>query len=221
MLKAAILDMDGVISNSEPLHLLTFNAAFAPYKVKISKDYWARHYTGTGSVFIVKDLIKRYKLKANAASLVKARMGLFQKGVLAGKLKKTAGFDKFYSFLKAHKIRAMVASGGHKENLKAALQMLGLPRMKFIGLEDVKHRKPHPEAFLRAAKLLHAKPSECIVFEDAFAGFEAARRAKMKCIALATTLPIEEIKKQNGVHAIISDFNEKKLYSQLNMLLKN
>jgi len=202
------------------LHLLTFNAAFAPYGVKISKEYWARNYTGTGSVFIVKDLIKRYKLKANANALVKARMDLFQEGVLAGKLKKTPGFDKLYSFLKAHKIRCMVASGGHKENLKAALKILGLGKMKFIGLEDVKNRKPHPEAFLRAARLLKAKPQECIVFEDAFAGFEAAKRAKMKCIALSTTLPVSEIRKQKGVHIIISDFNEKKLYSQLKMLLK-
>ncbi|MBS3069813.1 HAD family phosphatase [Candidatus Micrarchaeota archaeon] len=220
MLKAVILDMDGVVTNSEPLHLLTFNAAFAPYRVRILKEYWARNYTGRGSIFIVKDMLRRHGLKADANGIMKKRAALFQQGILEGKLRPTAGFMRFWKFLKKSGLKAIVASGGHRKHLKAAIAGLGLAgKLKYVGMEDVKVQKPHPEVFLKAAKKMGAKPSECVVFEDSLAGLEAARRAKIKCIALATTLPVGEIKKQKGVHAIISDFREKRLYAQMKMLL--
>lgn len=221
MLKAAILDMDGVVTNSEPLHLLTFNAAFAPYGAKITKEYWAKNYTGRGSIFIVKDMVKKHRIRKSGRKIMEKRAALFQQGILAGKLRATAGFMRFWKFLKKHKLKAIVASGGHRQHLKAAIKGLGLGgKLGYVGMEDVKKQKPNPEVFLRAAKKLGVKPSECIVFEDSLAGFEAARRAKMKCIALSTTLPVEEIKKRKNVNAIISDFREKRLYAQMEMMLR-
>jgi beta-phosphoglucomutase-like phosphatase (HAD superfamily) len=57
----------------------------------------------------------------------------------------------------------------------------------------VTHGKPHPEVFLSAASRLGLDPSRCIVIEDAFAGIEAARRAAMKVVGVATTNPIESL----------------------------
>jgi beta-phosphoglucomutase-like phosphatase (HAD superfamily) len=59
---------------------------------------------------------------------------------------------------------------------------------QFVSREDVKKRKPDPEALLLAAKRLGVKPSECLVFEDSPYGTEASRRAGMKCVALTTSL---------------------------------
>jgi beta-phosphoglucomutase-like phosphatase (HAD superfamily) len=54
--------------------------------------------------------------------------------------------------------------------------------------------KPHPEGYLLAAKALGRDPKDCIVFEDAPAGVQAAIAAGMECIACTTTHTVEELK---------------------------
>jgi beta-phosphoglucomutase-like phosphatase (HAD superfamily) len=49
--------------------------------------------------------------------------------------------------------------------------------------------KPDPAVFLKAARLIGVPSEQCIVVEDAVAGVEAAKRARMKCIAVTTTNP--------------------------------
>ncbi len=53
--------------------------------------------------------------------------------------------------------------------------------------------KPDPEIYLKTAKLLNVSPSNCLVFEDAVVGIDAAKAAGMKVIAVATTHPKEEL----------------------------
>ena len=53
-----------------------------------------------------------------------------------------------------------------------------------VAAEDVTHGKPDPEVFLTAAERLGVRPERSIVVEDAAAGIEAARRARMKSIGV-------------------------------------
>ncbi len=55
-----------------------------------------------------------------------------------------------------------------------------------VSAEDVGISKPHPETFLKAADLLNVNPSDCLVFEDAPKGVEAANSAGMKSVVLTT-----------------------------------
>ena len=48
----------------------------------------------------------------------------------------------------------------------------------------ITHAKPDPEVFLTGAKMLNMPPAQCVVFEDAVAGVEAAHRAGMKCVGV-------------------------------------
>jgi beta-phosphoglucomutase-like phosphatase (HAD superfamily) len=81
-----------------------------------------------------------------------------------------------------------VASGGLTEIVRDTLLFLKLrvgpkEKIKFlIGSDQVTHGKPHPELFLRAAKLLEVEPARCLVFEDAEPGFVAAKAAGMDYI---------------------------------------
>ena len=76
---------------------------------------------------------------------------------------------------------------------------------------DVKRGKPDPEVFLLAAKLLGAQPDDCVVFEDAPAGIEAARRAGMACLVIASTLTDGQIgalaDTRHVVH-VVDDFTD-------------
>ena len=76
---------------------------------------------------------------------------------------------------------------------------------------DVKRGKPDPEVFLLAAKLLGAQPDDCVVFEDAPAGIEAARRAGMACFVIASTLTggqIGALADTRHVVHVVDDFTD-------------
>jgi beta-phosphoglucomutase len=77
----------------------------------------------------------------------------------------------------------------------------------FDGLVDgtmITHSKPNPEIFLKAAAQLGVEPAECVVFEDAEAGVEAALAAGMKCVGVGSP---ENVGKADRIVKNTADFN--------------
>ncbi|MCX8197636.1 MAG: HAD family phosphatase [Candidatus Micrarchaeota archaeon] len=216
-LKAAIFDLDGVVVDSEQAHLRTFNKALLKFGVKISKDFWRRNYTGVGSVAILKDVFRRHGISEDISDVLKKRAEIYHDYIEKKGLKEVPGFMQFFRYLQKNGISAAIASGGHKPHILASMMSLGLPKIPFVGLEDVKNRKPSPEAFLLAAEKLGVSPSECIVFEDSLAGFQAAASAGMPCIALATTLPRKEI--QGKAALVVKNFRSSLLKKAISRLI--
>jgi beta-phosphoglucomutase-like phosphatase (HAD superfamily) len=79
------------------------------------------------------------------------------------------------------------------ENILTIMEMTGLaPWFAAITAErDVKRGKPDPDVFLKAAAKIDRHPADCVVFEDAHVGIEAALRAGAKAVAVGTTHPLE------------------------------
>lgn len=80
----------------------------------------------------------------------------------------------------------LTALGSASKNSETILNQIGL-----IGLFDalvdgnkVTKSKPNPEVFLVGARELNVKPEECVVFEDAIAGVQAAKHGKMKAVGI-------------------------------------
>ena len=68
---------------------------------------------------------------------------------------------------------------------------------------EIKRGKPHPDIFLRATKLLKLQPYNCVVFEDAQAGIDAAKKAGMICVGV-----IRNKNKLKNADILIKDFSE-------------
>jgi beta-phosphoglucomutase len=79
---------------------------------------------------------------------------------------------------------------------------------QIVSADDVTLSKPHPETFLKAAALLGAAPSECIVFEDVPKGAEAASNAGMQAVILTTTHEAHEFTHLQNVLHFAPDFND-------------
>jgi beta-phosphoglucomutase family hydrolase len=77
-----------------------------------------------------------------------------------------------------------------------------------VSADDVKHSKPDPETFLKAASLMKTAPEHCIVFEDAPKGVEAADRAGMAAVALTTMHSKDEFAGYPNVAAFIRDYTD-------------
>ncbi|MEO8961937.1 MAG: HAD family phosphatase [Ginsengibacter sp.] len=86
-----------------------------------------------------------------------------------------------------------------------------------VSADDVTASKPDPETFVRCAELLRVPPENCLVFEDAPKGVEAAQNAGMKAVVLTTMHSKEEFEKYDNVISFIDDYEN---VSPLNFLIK-
>jgi HAD superfamily hydrolase (TIGR01509 family) len=87
--------------------------------------------------------------------------------------------------LRVSQIRPVsVASGGERRVVTRTLELIGLGQTfpVVVTAEDVTHGKPAPDMFLLAAERMGVSPKDCVVFEDAVLGLEAARRAGMASV---------------------------------------
>jgi beta-phosphoglucomutase family hydrolase len=118
------------------------------------------------------------------------------------------GADEFLAEAKRLGIRTAVATASPIPNVEYILD--GLEVRKFfdavVTAADITNGKPHPEAFLKSAEKVGVAPENCLVFEDALGGFEAAYRAGMPSIGIATVNTIAEIMRQNSVVEAHRDF---------------
>lgn len=125
-----------------------------------------------------------------------------------------------FDFLqKAHAagIRMAIGSAAIPFNINFVLDNLNIRHYfaHIVSAHDVLQSKPHPEVFLKAASLLDVTPADCVVFEDAPKGVEAAARAGMKSVVLTTLHHPGEFSAYNNVLAFTKDYHHPSLQALL------
>jgi sugar-phosphatase len=96
--------------------------------------------------------------------------------------------------------RWCVVTSGTRLLASARLQFGGLPIPEvLVTADDVVNGKPHPEPYLKGAKLLGVSPKDCLVIEDAPAGIQAARAGGMKVIGITSTYPASQLSTADAV----------------------
>ena len=96
--------------------------------------------------------------------------------------------------------RWCVVTSGTRLLATSRLQLARIPIPQvLISADDVVNGKPHPEPYLKGARLLGREPAECLVIEDAPAGIAAAHAGGMKVIALTSTYPSPELQQADAV----------------------
>ncbi len=122
------------------------------------------------------------------------------------------GVIEFLEEAKKLGVKMAVSTAAPVMNVEFILD--GLDLRKFfqavVTAADVKEGKPNPEIFLKSAEKLNVAPENCLVFEDAIGGFEAAHRAGMKSIGIATVNSIEDILHLDSVVEAHDDFTNLK-----------
>ncbi len=208
MIKAVLFDFDGVIVDSEPLHMKTFLELLAPYGVEVGIERWYREFAGTGSRHIFEVLVKERGIREDVGALVERRKALYESRVRAGALREMPGVRDFLRLLRERGIKAAIVSGSHRTNVQAALETLSLGQFDLIvSGDDLKERKPDPGPFLFAAKKLGLPSTECLVIEDSISGCEAARRAGMRLVWMKPPVRLAN----QEADLVVSDFQDKAL----------
>lgn len=120
------------------------------------------------------------------------------------------GLTEFLAKAKAQKIKMAIGSAAIPFNINFVLDGLNIRHYieAIVSADDVVISKPDPETFVKAAAILGIKPAECIVFEDAPKGVEAAQNANMPCVVLTTMHEKEDFSAYKNIIAFVKDYND-------------
>ena len=126
------------------------------------------------------------------------------------RLRLIAGLPVFLEAAARHHIRMAIGSAAIPFNIDFVLDNLFIRHyfQTIVSADDVKISKPHPETFLRAAVGMGVSPADCVVFEDAPKGVEAALLAGMSCIVLTTMHSQEEFGQFDNIIGYIADYTD-------------
>ncbi len=183
MLKAVIFDMDGVLIDSEPFHLVVNEKIFANLGINLSEDEY-HSFIGTTHKDMWSTIKKRYNLPQPVPELANMQVSGNINYIKTEKIEAIEGVTDLLSKIKKENIKTGIASSSPTEVIELVIKKLGISNYfsAIVGGEEIKNGKPSPDIFLKAAKHLNAKPSDCIVIEDSKNGVLAAKAAGMKCI---------------------------------------
>ncbi|MGN6249896.1 MAG: HAD family hydrolase [Ginsengibacter sp.] len=118
------------------------------------------------------------------------------------------GLQQFLEKAQKMEIPMAIGSAAIPMNIDFVLDGLDLRHFfkAIVSAADVTTSKPHPETFSRCAQLLDVPPKNCIVFEDAPKGVEAAQNAGMNCVVITTMHSKEEFSQYNNIISFIEDY---------------
>lgn len=198
--------MDGVIIHSNPLHRQAWELYGRRFGIDVDEAMHQRMY-GRRNDDIVRDFFGLHLTPDEVREHGAAKERLYRE--MMGPVFNQSLVPGVREFLERHRdLPIAMATSAEPENVEFLLESARL-RAHFRAVVDghqVRHPKPHPEIYRKAAELLGVAPPDCVAFEDSFAGVQSARAAGMAVVGVLTThdeLP--------GVDLEIRDFNSPEL----------
>jgi beta-phosphoglucomutase family hydrolase len=190
----AIFDWDGVIIDSSRQHEESWERLAREVGKALPEGHFKAGF-GRKNEFIIPNILKWAEEPGEVRRLSLRKEELYREIVLEKGLEPLPGVRTWLDRLAAAGVPCAIGSSTHRKNIEVSLDVLGLRGFfrEIVSAEDVSHGKPDPEVFLKAAGKIGLGPERCVVFEDAHVGIEAAHRAGMRVIAVATTNRIEEL----------------------------
>ncbi len=187
--RAVILDFDGVVADSEPVHLRSFEMFLARYGIQhhFTDDEFARLFVGIPVAGNAEYLIRQFGLALSVPEIVREREQIYRELLKEpGNLAPISGLTALLDAVQARGIALAVASGSPRDQVETVLRGMGLiSRFRVIvTASDVPRNKPAPDVYLRAVQLLGLPTTECLAVEDSATGVAAAQAAGLRVIAV-------------------------------------
>lgn len=206
--RALILDMDGVLADTEPLHQRAWDTALAGVPLERVAAARAR-WVGMASVDIVKELIRAFGLTTPAEELLARKRAAYRAIIsVPGTLLPFPGVREELARWRGFPLA--LATSGIREEVLLVLQILGLSGAfdPIVTATDVPRAKPAPDCYLRAAVGLGVEPSDCAVVEDSEHGIGAAAAAGMHVLAVSPHAAAAGLRVPPGAEAVFASTAE-------------
>lgn len=208
--KYLFFDLDGTLIDSMKYHISSWQDALEKYHIP-ARNVDFKKLGGVTFRESAEILAKEYKIDLTEdlrKKISKTKLDYFEKSF---KPELFPGVKKNLKLLKKNGYKLALVTGTYKK------KVIEIVDLKFkdifdviITSDDVVKGKPHPESFLLAKKHFKAKSVECLVIEDSICGIHSGKKAKLKVLALETTL-----KKKDLVDADMVFKDHEQLFSYL------
>ena len=206
MIETVIFDMDGVIIDSEPIHLEMQDLLFHRYQVQLKPGEY-QNFIGRSSKNMWQELIERFSLKVSVEEVLHQDRTLYHQRLRnEPELAPIPGVKDLIEELHHNNVTLALASSSSMESINLVLELFDLTdffRHRVSGA-DLQYSKPHPEIFHTTAGITQTGNEYCLVIEDSNHGVTAAKRADMKCVGFQN--PNSGNQDLSAADLIIDDF---------------
>jgi mannitol-1-/sugar-/sorbitol-6-/2-deoxyglucose-6-phosphatase len=190
---SVILDMDGLLIDTEPAWRAAETAVFAALGVELSEADLLET-TGVAIGEVVANWVQREpRVGGEGAELSEAELADQITGLVVAHVKAEgepmAGVPQAIEMFHRHRLRLAIASSSPMRLIDAVCERLGLEDIEVrCSAFDVARGKPAPDVYLAAARMLGVVPASCLAIEDSPTGVLAAKAAGMRCLAVPDPL---------------------------------
>lgn len=203
---AVVFDMDGVLTDSEPLINAAAVQMFYEFGLEVRPEDF-HPFVGTGENRYLGGVAEKYGFAVDVAEAKRRTYEIYLE-LVPGQLEAFPGAVELVLACRREGLRVAVASSADRIKIDANLEKIGLPPSGWDAIvtgDDVEHKKPAPDIFLAAASRLGVGVGACVVVEDAVNGIEAAKAAGMRCVAVAQTFAVEQLRAADLVRVAMTE----------------
>jgi beta-phosphoglucomutase family hydrolase len=198
-MKGVIFDWDGVVIDSSAEHERSWEILSEEISRPLPEGHFKRGF-GKKNEVIIPEILGWAKDPVEISKLAERKETIYRELVRDRGVQILPGARELLAALRSEKIPRAIGSSTPRQNLEAIFSATGLGEF-FDAVacgDDVANGKPAPDVFLLAAQMLALAPADCLVIEDAHAGIEAAHRAGIPVLAVATTNSLSELGAATG-----------------------
>jgi beta-phosphoglucomutase len=211
---AVILDMDGVIIDSNPFHRMAWTEFLERHGVAVTEPMFKNVIFGTTGDQAIRNLLQPPELTNEELSLYTGEIDTSYRNIVSGseQIFPVDGLNNFLDFVKELGFKIALATSAPPENISLILERLGITEY-FDVIVDKTHvtkGKPDPEVYLKTVENLKTDSMYCLVFEDSLSGVQSAIGAGIRVIGVTTSHSAEELSRA-GTLFNIDDFNDPSL----------
>ncbi len=201
-LQAIVFDFDGVIADSEPLHLRAFQQVLAEEQIELSAAEYYASYLGYDDVGLVRTLASDRHLamdEGRVADLV-ARKGVKLQQLMHEDHVLFPGAADFIRAAAAA-VPIAIASGALRPEIVSIIESAGLEGLfsTIVASGDTPQSKPSPAPYRLAFQQLCSitgrdlDPQRCVAIEDSRWGIESAHGAGLRCVGVTNSYPADQL----------------------------
>lgn len=205
-----ILDLDGTIVDNMAVHAEAFTIFVKRHGLPPVTLADRARLDGRRNRDIFPDLFGRPLEEGFLQACIQEKESLYRE-LSHGRLRPLPGLVPLLDALDAAVVPTAIATSAPADNVAHTLQELGLEERltRIVRSDQVARGKPFPDVFLAAAEVIGIAPGQCLAFEDAPAGLQAARAAGMTCVAVTTSFPAEALAALDATPDLaVRDFDE-------------
>jgi len=213
-LQAIVFDFDGVIADSEPLHLRAFQKTLQDEGLALSPEDYYERYLGYDDVGLFEALARDRAVTMNDAQIASlvARKAVALQGMLHGDAVLFPGVSDFIRAAAAE-VPIAIASGALRHEILEILESAGLADLftAIVAAGETPHSKPSPAPYLLAMDRLTESfgngldARRCVAIEDSRWGLESARGAGLRCVGVATSYAADEL---HGAELVVKSLRD-------------